>query len=298
MQRTGTTGRTTALAALTAELALLLSSRGGQQPDPDPGSSATAGSPTTSGPAPGSTSTTSASSTTTPPSETTSATAAPEPSAAATDVVQSYLGLLAHGMPEEAFALLSPESHSYFRDAPTLSADRELQQVVERMGVSETTWAARPAYEETHASEMVVTVWGQTQDGAPFAYAWGVRTLDDGEWVIDQDLIGPYTGEGRISWLNPGVSVPEQPHLVNPESPLMFALLKERDVTNVAVTASVDDGAGPEPLTELPTDGAVQYELSDHDVTGLDDGVHALTVSWVAEDEPFVHVQATPVSLP
>jgi hypothetical protein len=298
MQRTGTTSRTTALAALMAGLALMLSSRGGQQPDPDPGSSATAGSPTTSGPAPGSTSTTSASSTTTPPSETTSATAAPEPSDAAIDVVQSYLGLLAHGMPEVAFALLSPKSHSYFRDAPTLSADRELQQVVERIGVSETTWAARPAYEETYASEMVVTVWGQTQDGAPFAHAWGVRTLDDGEWVIDQDLIGPYTGEGRISWLNPGVSVPEQPHLVNPASPLMFALLKERDVTNVAVTASVDDGAGPEPLTELPTDGAVQYELSDHDVTGLDDGVHALTVSWVAEDEPFVHVRATPVSLP
>ncbi len=69
-------------------------------------------------------------------------------------------------------------------------------------------------------------------------------------------------------------------------------------MTNVAVTASVDDGTGPEPLTELPTDSAVQYELGDQEVTGLDDGVHALTVSWVAEDEPFVHVRATPVTLP
>ena len=65
--------------------------------------------------------------------------------------------------------------------------------------------------------------------------------------------------------------------------------------TYTAVTASINDGDGSQELTERPTDGAVIYELTGAE---LNDGFSAITASWVAEDEPFVHTSSTPAGYP
>lgn len=216
-------------------------------------------------------------------------------------LVQDYTDLLAAGDADAAFAMLSEESKAYFDSPESLLESPGMPQMVEFLaGAGNQQWASREAYPETYRSERAVTVWGENIEGTPFAYGWAARLTDDGEWVIDQDRFETGTGTGRVAWLNPGVSM-DDPHLVEPELPLLFGLTKMEGVQNVAVNASVDDGDMfiGEDLTELPTEGVVQYELTDFDVPGLaPNEPHALTTVFVAEDAPFVHVQVAGFALP
>lgn len=231
------------------------------------------------------------------------ANAAPEPSPHAVAeadpglaLVQEYTGLLTDGDAEAAHALLSQESTAYFETPESLLDSPGMPEMIEDIAGSEgAQWTWREAYPETHRSERAITIWGENADGLPFAYAWAARTTDDGQWVIDQDRFASQTGLGRVLWLNPGASL-DDPHLADPHLPIWFGLSRYVGVENVAVNASIDDGDMfiGDTLLEMPGEGYVQYELIDFDVPGLTKSEpHALTVAFVAEDAPFVHVQAT-----
>ncbi|USQ75590.1 hypothetical protein [Ornithinimicrobium cryptoxanthini] len=218
-----------------------------------------------------------------------------EPASQGLAVAQSYAELLIDGAMDEAYAMLSPESMAYFPDVSVFEENGVAGLAEDLGGASgEPQWAIRSAYEETHDSAQVVSVWGEGGDGEPFAHSWAVRKLDGMSWVIDQDITSS-AGEPRLNWLNPGIQEGVEWWVVNPDSPISFALLKSSG-PNVAVTASIDDGDEvSQQLTERPTGGAVMFDLSD---SALSDGLHVVTASWVAEDEPFVHTSATPAANP
>ncbi|WP_165700153.1 hypothetical protein [Ornithinimicrobium ciconiae] len=208
---------------------------------------------------------------------------------------EQYVDAVASGDTEAAYGMLSPEALVYYPDVSVfedngigeLSAD-----LADASG--EPQWAIRSAYEETHDSAQVVSLWGEGGDGEPFAHSFAVRKLDGMSWVVDQD-IAPSTGEPRLNWLNPGIQEGVEWWEVNPDSPISFALLKSSG-PNVAVTASIDDGDEvSQQLTERPTGGAVMFDLSE---SALSDGLHVVTASWVAEDDPFVHTSSTPAMTP
>lgn len=220
-----------------------------------------------------------------------------EPSEGAGDamtVAENYLVFVASDNIEEAYALLSPESMAYYPDQETFEQHgiaglaEDLDNSTEEPQIS-----IRPAYEETHDSAQVVTVWGATEDDKPWAQSFAIRKLDGASWVIDQEIT-PSTGANRLNWLNPGIQEGVEEWMINPDQPLSFALLKKGG-PNTAVTASINDGDGSQELTELPTDGAVIYELTGAE---LNDGFSAITASWVAEDAPFVHTSSTPAGYP
>lgn len=210
-------------------------------------------------------------------------------------VAEEYVDHVASGDLEAAYSLLSPEALVYYPDVETFEQHGVANLAADLADASgEPQIAVRSAYEETHDSAQVVSLWGETTDGEPFAHSFAIRNLDGVSWVIDQDIT-PSTGQSRLNWLNPGIQEGVDEWVVNPDNPIMFALLKHSG-PNVAVTASINDGSEvSQELTELPTDGAVMYELSDSD---LPDGVNAVTASWVAEDEPFVHTSSTPAMNP
>lgn len=218
-----------------------------------------------------------------------------DPTSQGLAVAQSYAELVTDGAMDEAYAMLSPEAMAYFPDVSVFEENGVAGLAEDLSGASgEPQWAIRSAYEETHDSAQVVSVWGEGDDGEPFAHSWAVRRLDGMSWVIDQDIT-PSTGEPRLNWLNPGIQEGVEWWEVNPDSPISFALLKSSG-PNVAVTASIDDGDEvSQQLTERPTGGAVMFDLSDSE---LSDGLHVVTASWVAEDEPFVHTSATPATNP
>lgn len=214
-------------------------------------------------------------------------------------LVQEYTDLLLAGDAEGAYGMLSAESEAYFVEASELIESAGMPEMIEDLSSSENLqWTSRPAYEETYNSAQAVTAWGNDADGEPFAYAWAARTTDDGEWVVDQDRFEVSTGANRVAWLNPGAG--EDPTLINADEAPLFGLTTVEGIENVAVNATVDGGdvfVG-DLLTELPTEGVVQYELTGFDYGTLDpNSPHALTVAFVAEDEPFVHVQATGFTL-
>lgn len=218
-----------------------------------------------------------------------------EPASQGLGVAQHYAELIVDGALDDAYAMLSPESMAYFPDVSVFE-ENGVAGLAEDLGAAsgEPQWAIRAAYEETHDSAQVVSVWGEDGAGAPFAHSWAVRKLDGMSWVIDQDD-SPTTGSPRLNWLNPGISEGLEWWQVNSESPISFALLKSSG-PNAAVTASIDAGdETSQQLTESPTGGAVMYDLSD---SALSDGLHVVTVSWVAEDDPFVHTSATPAANP
>lgn len=206
------------------------------------------------------------------------------------DFAQEYVEAVGSGDFESAYGMLSPESMAYFPDQETFESngvDGLAKDLDHSYG--EPQWAIRSAYEEATDSAQVVSIWGETEDGQPYAHAFAIRPLDGSSWVVDQDII-PATGANRLNWLNPGAQEDVDPRVVNPDMPISFALLKEFG-DNVAVTASINDGdETSQQLNELPTDGAVMYELSD---STLEDGANVVTASWVAEDEPFIHTSAT-----
>lgn len=208
---------------------------------------------------------------------------------------RQYVELVTSGDVEGAFGMLSPESMAYFPDVPTFERNGIADLAADLSGSSgEPQWAIRSAYEETHDSAQVVSIWGEGSDGEPFAHSFAIRQLDGVSWVVDQDIT-PSTGANRLNWLNPGIQEGVDPWVVNPDAPITFALLKEAG-PNVAVTASIDDGSEvSQQLTERPTGGAVMYDLSD---SALSDGLHVVTASWVAEDQPFVHTSSTPAMNP
>lgn len=214
-------------------------------------------------------------------------------------VVQEYTEKLAGGNAEEAHAMLSEESKSYFPAPDGLLDSPEMAEMIEDIaGSQDVLFHSRPAFEEAHDGAEAVTAWGTNGDGETFAYGWAVRYDDDGAGpvVLDQDRFEVSTGIGRISWMNPGSVYEDDPTLINSEQPLSFALLKESNPEIAAVNASIDDGdlLTGDDLNELPTDGAQQYEVIGFDVTSLDPNApHGMTVAWVAEDAPFVHVQST-----
>jgi hypothetical protein len=208
---------------------------------------------------------------------------------------EEYVELVTSGATEQAYGMLSPEAMAYFPDV-TAFAESGVGELSEDLADAsgEPQWAIRSAYEETHDSAQVVSIWGEGEDGEPFAHAFAVRKLDGVSWVVDQEIT-PATGDPRLNWLNPGIQEGVEWWEVNPDSPISFALLKSHG-PNVAVTASIDDGSEvSQQLTERPTGGAVMYDLSDSE---LDDGLHVVTASWVAEDDPFVHTSATPAANP
>ncbi|WP_109472086.1 hypothetical protein [Ornithinimicrobium cavernae] len=208
---------------------------------------------------------------------------------------QQYVELVTSGDTEQAYAMLSPEAMAYFPDVSVFE-ENGVEDLAEDLSDAsgEPQWAIRSAYPETHNSAQVVSLWGEDSDGEPFAHTFAIRKLDGASWVVDQDIT-PSTGDNRLNWLNPGIQEDVEEWVVNPDAPIMFALLKAHG-PNVAVTASIDDGSEvSQQLTERPTDGAVMYDLSD---SALGDGVHVVTASWVAEDEPFVHTNATPAMNP
>lgn len=208
---------------------------------------------------------------------------------------QEYVDLVAAGDAATAYGMLSPESMVYFPDQEVFESNgiAGLQEDLSNTS-GEPQMALRSAYQETHDSAQVVSLWGEDDDGEPWAHAFAIRKLDGASWVVDQDIT-PSTGANRLNWLNPGIQEGVPEWQVNPDQPITFALLKEGG-PNVAVTASINDGDEvSQQLTELPTDGAVMYELSD---SALPDGVNVVTASWVAEDDPFVHSSATPAANP
>lgn len=218
-----------------------------------------------------------------------------DPATMGLEMVQEYAGLVTSGDIEGAYGMLSPESLVYYPDSEVFESNGVPGLAEDLSSASgEPQWAIRPAYEETHDSAQVVSVWGEDEVGGPFAYAWAVRKLDGSSWVIDQEIT-PSTGGPRLNWLNPGNPEFGEPWAVNPDSPIMFALLKKGG-PNAAVTASIDDGQlGSQELVELPTDGSVMYEFSDSTIA--EDGFSVATVSFVAEDDPFVHTSATPLGI-
>ncbi|WP_114907980.1 hypothetical protein [Ornithinimicrobium murale] len=213
----------------------------------------------------------------------------------AVDVAQQYVDLVASGDTAAAYGMLSPEAMVYYPDQQVFE-ENDIAELSEDLAEAsgEPQLAIRSAYEETHDSAQVVSLWGEDADGEPWAHAFAIRKLDGASWVIDQEIT-PSTGQNRLNWLNPGIQEGMQEWEVNPEAPITFALLKHSG-PNVAVTASINDGdVGSQQLTERPTDGAVMYDLSDSDLT---DGPNVVTASWVAEDDPFVHTSATPATNP
>jgi len=208
---------------------------------------------------------------------------------------EEYVGLVTSGDVDGAYGMLSPESIAYFPDVETFE-ENGVADLAEDLtdAAGEPEWAIRSAYEETHNGARVVSVWGEGGDGEPFAHSFAIRQLDGASWVVDQGIT-PATGGNRLNWLNPGIQEGVDPWVVNPDAPITFALLKDSG-PNVAVTASIDDGSEvSQQLTERPTGGAVMYDLSDSE---LGDGLHVVTASWVAEDQPFVHTSATPAMNP
>lgn len=273
---------------------------------------------------------TSADSTEEPPAETTTETAAPTPPPAETAtetetapetapetetgdggedeeagqgqaLVQEYADLLAAGDAEGAFEMLSEESEAYYYEPAELTDSPGMADMIGDISTSgDVRWTSRPAYPETHNSAEAVTAWGTDSEGTPFAYGWAARTTNDGEWVVDQDRFEVSAGQSRVAWLNPGSSM-DDPTLIEPGLAPLFGLTKVEGIENVAVNATIDEGEMfvGEALTELPTEGVVQYELTEFDYGTLDPTApHALTVAFVAEDEPFVHVQAAGFTLP
>lgn len=230
-----------------------------------------------------------------PPAEPTGEDPPPEGAGDALAFAEDYVGAVTEGDTQRAYEMLSPEAMAYYPELSVfeengiadLSAD-----LAEASG--ELQWAIRPAYEETQDSAQVVSIWGEGGAGEPFAHAFAVRELDGMSWVVDQDVT-PSAGDPRLNWLNPGIAEGVDPWVVNPDQPIQFALLKDAG-PNVAVTASIDDGSEvSQQLRELPTDGAVIYELSEDELT---DGLHVVTAAWLAEDQPFVHTSATPARNP
>lgn len=218
-----------------------------------------------------------------------------DPATAGLEEVQQYVSLVEEGDYEGAYEQLSPEALEYYPDVETFEAEgvpNLADELADAEG--EPQWAIRSAYEETHDSAQVVSLWGEGSDGEPFAFAFAVRKLDGQSWVIDQE-VDESVAEDWANWLNPGTQQGVDPWVVNPDNPIMFALLKDRGPVT-AVTASIDDGDEvSQELNVLPTDGAEMYELSDSE---LGDGVHVVTASWVGEDDPFVHTSATPATNP
>lgn len=203
---------------------------------------------------------------------------------------QQYIDLVASGDAAGAYGMLSPEAMVYYPDQ-TVFEENGIAGLSEDLANAsgEPQMAIRSAYEETHDSAQVVSLWGENADGEPWAQSFAIRKLDGASWVVDQEIT-PSTGQNRLNWLNPGIQEGVEEWTVNPDQPMMFALLKNGG-PNVAVTASVNDGDEvSQQLNELPTEGAVMYELSDSE---LPDGANVVTASWVAEDEPFVHTSAT-----
>lgn len=211
------------------------------------------------------------------------------------DFAQQYVDLVASGDAAGAYGMLSPEAMVYFPDQTVFEENGIAKLSADLADASgEPQMAIRSAYEETHDSAQVVSLWGEDSEGEPWAQAFAIRTLDGASWVVDQEIT-PSTGENRLNWLNPGAQEDVAEWVVNPDMPISFALLKHSG-PNVAVTASINDGeVGSQQLTERPTEGAVMYDLSD---SALSDGPNVVTASWVAEDEPFVHTSATPAVNP
>lgn len=207
---------------------------------------------------------------------------------------QQYVDLVAAGDTAGAYGMLSPEAMTYYPDE-TVFEENGIAGLAEDLANAngEPQMAIRPAYEETHNSAQVVTLWGATTEDEPWAQSFAIRKLDGASWVVDQEIT-PSTGDSRLNWLNPGIQEGVEEWMINPDQPLSFALLKQGG-PNTAVTASINDGDGSQELTELPTDGAVMYELTGAE---LNDGFSAITASWVAEDEPFVHTSSTPAGYP
>lgn len=207
---------------------------------------------------------------------------------------QQYVDLVAAGDTTGAYGMLSPEAMAYYPDE-TVFEQNGIAGLAEDLANAngEPEMAIRPAYEETHDSAQVVTLWGATTDDEPWAQSFAIRKLDGASWVIDQEIT-PSTGDNRLNWLNPGIQEGVEEWMINPDQPMSFALLKNGG-PNTAVTASINDGDGSQELTERPTDGAVIYELTGAE---LNDGFSAITASWVAEDEPFVHTSSTPAGYP
>ncbi|MCK0112389.1 hypothetical protein MWU75_09595 [Ornithinimicrobium sp. F0845] len=232
---------------------------------------------------------------TTEPAEPTSEEPPAEGAGDAMTTAEQYVELVTSGDMDAAYGMLSPEAIAYFPDVETFEENGVAELAADLADASgEPQWAVRSAYEETHDGARVVSIWGEGGDGDPFAHAFAVRQLDGLSWVVDQGIT-PATGETRLNWLNPGIQEGVDPWVVNPDAPITFALLKDSG-PNVAVTASIDDGDEvSQQLTERPTGGAVMYDLSDSE---LGDGLHVVTASWVAEDEPFVHTSATPAMNP
>lgn len=208
---------------------------------------------------------------------------------------QQYVDLVASGDTAGAYGMLSPEAMVYFPDQTVFEENGIAELSADLADASgEPQMAIRSAYEETHDSAQVVSLWGEDTDGEPWAQTFAIRKLDGASWVVDQEIT-PSTGQNRLNWLNPGIQEGVEEWTVNPDQPITFALLKNAG-PNVAVTASINDGDEvSQELTERPTEGAVMYDLSDSE---LPDGPNVVTASWVAEDDPFVHTSATPASNP
>lgn len=216
-----------------------------------------------------------------------------DPATAGLEQVQSYVGLVEDGDYEGAYQMLSPEALNYYPDVSVFE-ETGVPNLADELAdaAGEPQWAIRSAYEETHDSAQVVSLWGEGSDGEPFAFAFAVRKLDGMSWVIDQE-VDPSVADDWANWLNPGTQQGLDPWVVNPEQPITFALLKERGPVT-AVTASIDDGDEvSQVLNVRPTDGAEMYDLSDSDIG---DEVHVVTASWVGDDDPFVHTSATPAT--
>lgn len=215
-----------------------------------------------------------------------------DPATEGLEQVQSYVESVEAGDYEGAYEMLSPEALVYFPDVSVFEENGVPDLADDLAGApNEPQWAIRPAYEETHDSAQVVSLWGADGDNEPFAYAFAVRKLDGATWVIDQEIT-PSTGQDRLNWINPGSQEGLEEWMINPENPMLFALLKDSG-PHTAVTASINESEGL-PLNELPTDGAVMYELD----AELNDGYSVIAASWVAEDDPFVHTSATPAGHP
>src|SRR5699024_9064578 len=151
-----------------------------------------------------------------------------------------YIDLIASGDTGTAYGMLSPEALVYFPDQASFEENgvAELQQDLANTAEPPQV-ALRTAYEETHNSAQVVSIWGQTTGGEPYGHAFAIRKLDGASWVVDQDIT-PSTGQPRLNWLNPGIQEDADPWVVNPDMPITFALLKSSG-PNTAVTASIND---------------------------------------------------------
>src|SRR5690606_16736370 len=86
---------------------------------------------------------------------------------------EEYVELVASGDTEQAYAMLSPEAMAYFPDASAFEENGVAQLSADLAEASgEPEWAIRSAYEETHDSAQVVSIWGEGGDGEPFAHSF------------------------------------------------------------------------------------------------------------------------------